>query len=248
MSAIRVRRSARAVLATGTLVTVVAGLAACETDPGTPATSSPAVPSTTDAAKVIDAQQCTRAPHSGRVDRSARDLRFSHGHLYLGTAVGSSAPSSREQSPTFGSAAPQAVSDCHEFAKSGNPTPDVPPDTLLFTFSGGGDDGALIEFPVGELTGGALPPIGDVRPTVGPLTGPITATTEMSVGGMHYRSTGCELRLSAMSPKRAAGSVLCSTGLVGGADAFNPTDDVDGRTTPAQVPGPAMSGWFDLSP
>ena len=131
----------------------------------------------------------------------------------------------------------------------------MPPDSLLFVFKGAGIDGAQIEFLVGELTGGVLPPIGTVRPRVGPLTGPINAQVGVSAEGTYHHSPVCALTITAMSAERAAGFFSCPSA----ANPLAPDDDVpydaDESSTvppppgaPAVPPAVSLTGWFDLRP
>ncbi|MGW0038801.1 hypothetical protein [Gordonia sp. NPDC003376] len=251
----RVRRSRSAFATTG-VVLAGALLTACAGSDGPSPVSSAA--SSTQAASVrLDPKRCAQTPQASRIDRSATGLRFTHGRMLIAIA------------PATGTAATSETS-CYEFGKSGNPTPEVPPDTLLFTFAGPGTDGAQVEFLVGDLTGGVLPPIGDVRPTVGPLTGVITAQVGVSVGGVYRTSSTCRLSLTAVTGERMAGHVDCPTAVTAQANPFAPgeeiTDDEDASGVPDALPtstpptsavpqAPTMSeqpthlsGWFDLTP
>ncbi|MEE3849072.1 hypothetical protein VZC37_01920 [Gordonia sp. LSe1-13] len=227
-------RTARWVAAgTAALATSVL-LAGCGSDSTDPPASSAMASTEQPQAARIDGEQCTRTPADGRIDRAGHGLEFRSGSMYAAIT------------PTDGE-----DPACYRFTRWGNPNPAVPPDSLLFVFTGPGTDGAQIEFLVGDLTGGVLPPIGGVRPRVGPLERPINSTVGVSVGGVHHRSTACPLEISAMSSDGAAASFTCQAATRSDADPFAPDDDVaydiDGDTA---APGEevTISGWFELSP
>ncbi|WLP91796.1 hypothetical protein [Gordonia sp. NB41Y] len=213
------------VLLTGCAGSDAASPASSEASPTSPAVSVP-----------LDAKRCAQDPPAGRVDRSGTGLRFTHGHMLIAIAPATGPEGASETS-------------CYEFDKSGNPAPEVPPDTLLFTFAGPGTDGAQLEFLVGELTGGVLPPIGAVRPTVGPLTGVITAQVGVSVGGVYRTSSTCRLALTTVTGERMAGHLDCPTAVTTRANPFAPSEDItDDEATAsapdapaAPAPGPAVS-------
>lgn len=209
-----------------------------------------------------DPARCAAKPPSGTIDRQGFELNFTRGHILIasGQTTASSAQQGQPALPTT-SAAQQISSApaCYEFARWGQSTPDVPPDTLLFVFKGDGTDGAQIEFPVGELTGEHLPPTDGPRPPVGPLTAPITATVGLSEKGAYRSSAACSLILTAMSSKRAAGSFQCPETVVSAQNPLAPDDDVpfdDEGTTSTGTPAPdaasqprvGLAGWFDLQP
>lgn len=229
-------------------------VAGCAATPQTQAVSSESPPtSSRPASSTVDAAQCTQVPPPGHIDRTGYDLRFTHGRMLVAITP---LPGPLPTTPA------PARSSCHQFAKSGNAAPDVPPDSLLFTFTGPGADGAQVEFLAGDLTGGVLPPIGDVRPTVGPLTGPINAQIGVSANGTYHHATTCQLALVAISPTRAGGTFTCAAATESDANPFAPSDDVThDDESAAEIPGststpgsapPAtttrLTGWFELTP
>lgn len=233
---------------------------ACATESTPAPVSSSAVPATS---ARLDPAECDTSPPTGAIDRSAHDLAFRTGEMRI--AVRSTL---RPTPPPGGPARPSTPASagdrqCFAFDKWGNADPGVPPDSLLFVFKGPGSDGAQIEFLVGELTGGVLPPIGDVRPTVRPLTTPINAQVGVSVGGMYYQGSNCALTVTAMSSQRGAGSFSCAVATRVAADPFAPNDDgpfdadesstaAAAPTSPAEQVGPpssvGLSGWFEVAP
>ncbi|MDL9938207.1 hypothetical protein QSJ18_15755 [Gordonia sp. ABSL1-1] len=253
---------------------VVAGCGTAATSDRSPSTSVTASPT---AASPITAAGCVQTPPSGPVDRMGHDLAFTTGFIRI--AVSPSAPQpalvpppapvpapAPEPSPAPVPSAAEPTR-CYDFTRWGPPNPAVPPDSLLFVFKGPGVDGAQLEFLVGELTGGALPPIGRPRPRVGPLTAPINAQVGISVAGTYHHSTACRLTLTAMSAERAAGHFICDAAVESDANPLGPQDDTPydaddesatptpavpappGAPTPApeaQAPTVTLSGWFDL--
>ncbi len=212
------------------------------TESGSSSSSAPPV-----AAARLDDDACLESPPNGRIDRGAHDLQFHTGGIRV--AVGDAAPAAGDAPPT--SAVASGVDDaCYGFSRWGNPAPEVPPDSLLFVFTGPGTDGAQIEFLAGELTGGVLPPIGTVRPRVGPLIDPLGAEIGVSVDGAYYHATSCPLAITAMSSARAAGSFTCPTATRRDANPFAPDDDVSfdaDESTPAPA-AVSLSGWFAITP
>ncbi|AZG45151.1 hypothetical protein [Gordonia insulae] len=263
------RSPRRAVRSAAALLTVTF-LAACgSTETPTAPTSSTEAAAPTASARLA-AAECRDEPAKGRIDRTAHDLAFRSGDFRV--AIGSSMTTARD---TPGGVPTSATPDdqdlaCYGFTKWGNPNPEVPPDTLLFTFKGPGTDGAQVEFLVGELTGGVLPPIGSARPTVGPLTKPITATIGVSVAGTYYQSTSCVLKISSMATARASATFTCPTATRADANPFAPDDDVsydvDESATTQSAPSGArrgqaptsaalnppatvtLTGWFQIEP
>ena len=243
------------------------------------AQSSSATPTTS---AQQDPARCAEKAPSGSIDRQGYDLRFTRGHILISPRPLTASPAQVGVGGQVGAAgqvgadgqvvAPasptaQQMSSapaCYEFARWGEPTPDVPPDSLLFVFKGDGTDGAQIEFPVGALTGEHLPPTDGPRPPVGPLNTPITATVGLSEKGTYRSSTTCKLTLTAMSSKRAAGSFDCPETIVAEQNPLDPNDDVpvdDDSAAPAAAPAPgaptpgaqperptSLTGWFDLQP
>ncbi|UVF77201.1 hypothetical protein [Gordonia mangrovi] len=141
---------------------------------------------------------------------------------------------------------------CYGFTKSGNADPSVPPDSLLFVFTGPGADGAQLEFLVGDLTGGVLPPIGGVRPRVGPLDGPINSSVGVSVGGTYHHSTTCPVTLTAVSSERVAGTFTCSAVTRSESNPFAPDDNIDDDAAPTEITSTetdvTLAGWFETTP
>ncbi|WP_245551896.1 hypothetical protein [Gordonia aichiensis] len=210
-----------------------------------------------------DPARCTEKPPSGTIDRQGFDLSFTRGQILIASGQTTASPSAQEGRTALpATSAAQQMSSapaCYEFARWGQPKPDVPPDTLLFVFKGDGTDGAQIEFPVGELTGEHLPPTDGPRPPVGPLTAPITASVGLSERGMYRSSSACRLTVTAMSSKRAAGSFECPESVASAQNPLAPDDDVpfdDEGTTSTGTPAPdtasqrpvRLTGWFDLRP
>lgn len=239
---------------TGVLaVGILAGVAGCgaqHTD--TAMSSSTITPTTPATSRTLDPEDCVAQTPQGTIDRGAHNLSFGKG--FLRVAIG---PTDTTTPAPTGTPA-QGIT-CYEFAKWGPVRPDVPPDSLLFVFKGAGIDGAQIEFLVGELTGGVLPPIGTVRPRVGPLTGPINAQVGVSAEGTYHHSPVCALTITAMSAERAAGSFSCPSAALTDANPLAPDDDVsydaDESSTvppppgaPAVPPAVSLTGWFDLRP
>ncbi|WP_244332758.1 hypothetical protein [Gordonia polyisoprenivorans] len=182
----------------------------------------------------LDPRECARTPPTGAIDRVAYDLRFTRGRMLVAV------------SPSGG------TGRCYSFAKSGNAGPEVPPDSLLFTFSGPGTDGAQLEFLAGDLTGGGPPPVAGT-PAPGPLTGPITALVGVLVHGVYRSSATCRLTVTAMSSTLAAGHFTCPEATASTANPFSPNDEgpFEDSSTPA-MPSDAdtatLSGWFELTP
>ncbi|MDL9945741.1 hypothetical protein QSJ19_09105 [Gordonia sp. ABSL11-1] len=262
-------RSLGRVVAPAVALVALTGLAAC-TSMGPDTSSSPTSSAAPTESARLDAADCRDEPSHGRIDRTAHGLTFRTGEMRV--AVGSGMSTARDN-PGGISTSTSADDDsaCFGFTKWGNPDPEVPPDSLLFVFRGPGTDGAQIEFLVGELTGGVLPPIGSVRPTVGPLTKPINATVGVSVAGSYYQSGTCPLKISSMSSGRASGTFSCPTATRTDANPLAPDDDVSydaddsttestppaGRPSSSATPSPAvigqpttvtLTGFFVLTP
>ncbi|MYR06409.1 hypothetical protein GTV32_08820 [Gordonia sp. SID5947] len=247
------------------VIAIVSVIAGCGTDgaPNTPVSS--ATPSTPTASAHLNAAECRETPEAGRIDRTGAGLEFRSGTVRI--AMSDSRATAR-RTPGGAPASADAGdvdNECFGFGKWGNPSPEVPPDTLLFVFKGPGTDGAQVEFSVGDLTGGVLPPIGGTRPRVGPLTAPINAAIGVSVDGAYYHSTSCPLTITAMASERAAASFTCQRADQNDANPFAPDDDVTydtdestptspgatTSTTPTPVGSPSgitLSGWFELTP
>ncbi|MFI8772397.1 hypothetical protein ACIGKQ_09570 [Gordonia sp. NPDC062954] len=202
-------------------------------DPDGPSSSRPA----TAAVAPVDAAECRERPAGGRIDRAGHDLEFRSGSMHVAIA-GTGADGA-------------AGSACYGFTKWGNADPSVPPDSLLFVFTGPGDDGAQLELLVGDLTGGVLPPIGGVRPRVGPLDAPIDSSVGVTVGGTYYHSATCQLTVTAMSSERAAGTFTCSAATRSHSNPFAPNEDIDEDSeteTTVSDASVTLSGWFETTP
>ncbi|MDY6810157.1 MAG: hypothetical protein SW127_14230 [Actinomycetota bacterium] len=219
------------------MVSALALLAGCaSTDSAGTGPSSSA--STTARAVALEADVCREVPAEGRIDRAGHGLEFRSGSLQV--AVERPGPGDANRSA------------CYGFTKSGNADPSVPPDSLLFVFTGPGVDGAQIEFSVGDLTGGVLPPIGGVRPRVGPLDGPITSAVGVSVDGTYLHSTTCPLTFTAVSSDRVAGTFTCAAVMRSASNPFAPGEDADDDSSSADVTvtesDVTLSGWFETTP
>ncbi|MFW0786935.1 hypothetical protein AAFP35_20765 [Gordonia sp. CPCC 206044] len=208
---------------------VVTMTAACGSDDGAAPSSSSATSTTPAVSARLDDAQCRESPPTGKIDRSASDLEFQGGGIRVAIQHGPAA--------TPGDT--NADSDCYGFSRWGDPNPEVPPDSLLFVFKGPGTDGAQIEFLVGELTGGVLPPIGPVRPTVGPLTSPINAQIGVSVAGTYYHAASCALKITTMSSREAAGAFTCPVATYSEANPFAPDDDVSYDSDESETAAPS---------
>ncbi|GEE00927.1 hypothetical protein nbrc107696_13730 [Gordonia spumicola] len=176
-------------------------------------------------AKRLATSACDEPSATGKVERQGYDLRFTRGSMRVKVSLAGS-----EQ--------------CVEFAKWGDPNPEVPPDSLLFTFSGGRGDGAQLEFLSVDLAGGKLP---DTRP-LGKLNHPINATVGVSIGGTYYTSSTCSLTLTSSNAHRAAGRFDCPTAVSQAANPLDPSDDVsyDDPSTAPTATTAALSGRFDV--
>ncbi|WP_246007658.1 hypothetical protein [Gordonia oryzae] len=182
----------------------------------------------------LDPGECARTPPTGAIDLVAYDSRFTWSRVLVAVSP-------------FG-----GTGRCYSFAKSGNASPEVPPDSLLFTFSGPGTDGAQLGFLAGDLTGGGPPPVAGT-PTPGPLTGPITALVGVSVDGVYRSSATCRLTVTAMSSPLAAGHFTCPEATVLTANPFSPNDegpfeDSSAPAMPSDSDTATLSGWFELTP
>lgn len=232
------RRTLR--IAAATLPVIVAAVAGCDggNDAVPPDTSPAASTSPTRAVSMsLDPRECAKTPPTGRIDRTASDLSFTQGTMMVAVAESPSAPS-----------------QCFAFAKAGNAAPEVPPDSVLFTFGGPGTDGAQVDIMVSNLTGGILPPNdGAPMPSVGPLTAPVPAQVGVSVQGRYRLAPECRLTVTSLNATRTAGRFECPVAAQSSANPFDPSDvptDTDASVpTTTQAPAPArLSGWFDLTP
>lgn len=229
-------------------------MSGCASNPAPAPTSTSTAPTPT--AHPIDPAKCAEKPPQGKVDRGGHGLTFRSGDIRI--AITEPAPTTSGL-PAAGSA-PSAdnATSCYEFKRWGPEQPDVPPDSLLFVFKGIGTDGAQIEFPVSELTGGTVPPAGGgPRPTAGPLTKPINAQIGISVDGVYHQSSACQLSITGMTGKLAAGSFTCPEASRVDANPFAPDDDVaydadESSTSPepdaGTPPTVVLSGRFQLTP
>ncbi|WP_245555646.1 hypothetical protein [Gordonia soli] len=248
----RVRRSS-VVGALAASVVVIACACGAVTEGPTPASSTSAAPTTS---QRLNSDQCRETPPKGQIDRSGSELRFHKGSIRV--ALDRIRPAADAPQANQANRTSVDTTDCLGFPRWGSPAPDVPPDTLLFVFKGPGTDGAQIEFNVGDLTGGVLPPVGPVRPTVGPLDKPIGATIGASVDGAYYQASRCSLSISAMSKKKAAASFTCPATTRSDSNPLAPDDDVshddptESSTATGTSTGPTtkvvLSGWFSVEP
>lgn len=236
------------------------------------------------ASAVVPASECQQTPATGHVDRMGSGLSFRNGQIRVAVTPLPSTTPAPAPAPEIGvppvapipsappsSTANQVKSQCFGFGRWGNNDPSVPPDSLLFSFKGGTNDGAQVSFFVGDLTGGEPPPPPGERRTVTPLVAPINAQVGVSVNGKYYSATQCSLKITAMSSAKASGYFQCPTATTSEANPFAPSDDVpydaEDSTTPTvappAVPGApapvpttttdavdqaALSGWFSVSP
>ena len=157
-----------ALLAVAAALTSITSACADSTSVTRAAQSSSATPTTS---ALQDPARCAEKAPSGSIDRQGYDLRFTRGHILISPRPLTASPAQAGVGGQVGaagqvgadgqvaaSASPTAqqmssAPACYEFARWGEPTPDVPPESLLFVFKGDGTDGAQIEFPVGALTG-----------------------------------------------------------------------------------------------
>lgn len=175
----------------------------------------------------LSLDECDAATPKGRVDRSARGLRFTRGVMQV------------KVEPSDGRA------ECVEFGKWGNASVEVPPDSLLFTFSGGSGEGGQFEFLASALTGRPVP--GSRKP--GTLTDPISAEVGVSVAGTYFTDSTCALTLTLVGTRRAAGRFDCTEAIEREANPFSPSDDVPHEEQPGRQAPPrtaALSGRFDV--
>lgn len=180
-----------------------------------------------------DAGACAKTPEFTHVVRTGYGLDYRSGSAHVAVNRYDGAPTT-----------------CVEFAKSGPPDPQVPPDTLLFTFTGSDGEGLQIEFPTVALTGGVLPPLGDgYFPRVGPLTTPINARVGAAVNGAYYLAEQCSLLLTRVDSRGATGRFDCPAAGTPALNPFAPSDDVDYAADDTVPPPPiaTLGGWFELS-
>ncbi|MFE0749720.1 hypothetical protein [Gordonia sp. NPDC058843] len=247
---VRGRPARAAVLLCATVSVLVAACGSDGPPRPTPTTSTP-----TPTARPVDPAACTEKPPEGSVDRSGQNFEFHHGNIRVAVV---NTPAQSGRGPAAGATRADEPT-CYEFDRWGPARPDVPPDSLLFVFKDAGAGGAQIEFLISELTGGLLPPVGATRPTVGPLTRPINAQIGVSVNGVYHHSSACQLSVSGMSGKLAAGTFTCPTATRLDANPLAPDDDVPYDLDESSTPGPpdgagtstnsvALSGWFQLTP
>lgn len=200
------------------------------TDRGSSAVASaPANPPATR----LDPSACAATPPSGPVVRTGYGLEYPAGDMHIAVAPYDGAP------PV-----------CIKFSKSGPVDPQVPPDTILFTFAGPDGEGSQIEFEAVALTGGVLPPLGNgYVPRVGPLDHPINARVGMSVNGRYYAADQCSLLLTQVTHTGASGRFDCPSAAIMPGNTFKPDDDVDYEVDDTVPPPPVatLGGWFTLT-
>lgn len=222
----------------GAVVGAVLTLTACGTGTTAPPTGSVPAPDRA-ATEVLNAAACTAVPTAGGIVRSGYGLNYSRGDITISVAPG------------------DGPARCLQFAKSGPTDPNVPPDTLLFTFAGDRGEGAQLEFLAVDLAGAILPwPRGATARIPG---SPITSTIGVSIDGVYYTSPTCTLKLQTVTDKKAAGRFDCPQAIAETANPLNPNDDVtyDEPSVPADPAPPtepvveptrtaALSGLFEV--
>ncbi|WP_051198594.1 hypothetical protein [Gordonia shandongensis] len=221
-------RVAAAVIAVGAgaLALTACSPAAEETAVSAPPTAPAGEPASTER---LPATDCEQTPESGKVDTTGYALRYSTGTMRISVR-------------TKGGSA-----TCLGFTKTGSADPQVPPDTVLFTFRGSRGEGALLEFPSVNLSRGVLPwPRGKVTTPHSTFT----STVGVSHGGDYFTSQRCTVRLARVTPAGAAGTVECPDALATTANPFDPSDDVS-HEDPADRPSPpdsaSLRGVFELA-
>ncbi|GAC57415.1 hypothetical protein GOHSU_19_00200 [Gordonia hirsuta DSM 44140 = NBRC 16056] len=195
-----------------------------------PATSAP-IPVPPAPAVPHDLAACAATPPTGPIVRTGYGLDYPKGSIHIAVTPFDGTP------PL-----------CVEFTKSGPADPQVPPDTLLFTFAGPHGEGAQIEFDSVALTGGLLPALGNgFIPRVGPLDHPLDARVGAAIGGTYYAAAGCSLLLTQVTATGAGGRFECPAAAPA-PNQFAPSDDVDYELddTVPRPAGAALSGWFEL--
>ncbi|MFM9379165.1 hypothetical protein [Gordonia sp. VNK21] len=211
-------------------IAVAAGLTACSDD--TAPQPDPADSAGSATVQTPASSECDRTPDRGTIERTGYGLRYTTGSLTVSLR------------PADGAAS------CLRFTKSGPADPQVPPDSLLFTFSGGPGQGAQLEFLAVDLSPAILPPLGDgqVR-RYRQVSAPIPAQVGVAVHGNYFHTDHCTLALAAVSKARAAGRFDCPQAYASPANPFDPSDDVDyeGQDTPHPATA-ALSGWFEIRP
>ncbi|MBM7367301.1 hypothetical protein [Gordonia hydrophobica] len=220
----RTRRALSAVAACA-----VAALTACGGDPAPDAADSSPSP-TPASTKVLGAAECTVVPPAGKIARSGYALRYGTGDMTVSVT------------PADGTA------QCVRFAKTGRPDPNVPPDTLLFTFAGDRGEGGQLEFLAVDLAGGVLPWPKDARARN--PDAPITSTVGVSIDGVYYTSSTCTLKLQRVTEWEASGRFDCPQAFAQSANPLDPNDDItyDETPVPAQPPKTAkLSGLFQVT-
>ena len=179
--------------------------------------------------KVLKPAECTTTPTAGKIVRSGYGLNYSSGEMKIAV------------SPVDGPAR------CLEFEKSGRADPNVPPDTLLFTFAGDRGEGAQLEFLAVDLAGAVLPwPRGATARTPG---SPITSTIGVSIDGAYYTSSTCTLKLQTVTDTTASGRFSCPQAIAQTANPLDPNDDITYDESPAPAAPPktaVLSGLFEV--
>ncbi|MGO3327572.1 hypothetical protein [Gordonia sp. (in: high G+C Gram-positive bacteria)] len=223
------RHRAPAQVAAG-VFTCVAVLTSCGTSPADESTH----PSEPSEAPRLPLADCDAPTPTGKVDRSGygigrtSGLKYSRGVMQVSIDASDGRPD-----------------ECVEFAKWGNDSVEIAPDSLLFTFSGGNGEGGQFEFLASALTGERTPDSRDV----GELTDPISAMVGVSVDGIYYTAPACSLTLTRVSGHRAAGRFTCAQAISQDANPFAPSDDVPYDEDPAPTPAPLtarLTGRFDV--
>ena len=187
----------------------------------------PEAPKKAQSRKIADCQQ--NSP-SGRISRVGYDWRFRAGKAHV--AVN---PYTNE------------ASTCTVFDRSGPPDPQVPPDTLLFSFAGTGGEGVQIEFSSVDFSGGTAP-VNGKKVDPAPLTGPIPARVGVSRDGEYLRADDCSLSITKASSHGVAGTFTCPAAAPQKANPFDPTDDVDYDADDElqEQATASLSGWFEV--
>lgn len=180
--------------------------------------------------KSLPAANCASPAPVGKILRSGYGLTYSRGTMNISVTPAGS---------------PER---CVQFRKSGPRDPNVPPDTMLFTFAGDRGEGSQLEFLAVDLAGGVLPwPVGARARNPG---APITSTIGISLGGEYFTSNTCALTLTSANAAMTAGRFTCPAALAQTANPLDPNDDVpyDDPQVPAPQPqATTIAGWFSVT-
>lgn len=222
-------RSAGAAMLTAALL--VAGLGACGPDGNRQNGAGSHAPRPGEfLTKDLPAAGCASPAPTGKIVRSGYGLAYSSGTMSIVVTPAGS---------------PER---CVRFRKSGPRDPNVPPDTMLFTFAGDRGEGSQLEFLAVDLAGGVLPwPVGARARNPG---APLTSTIGISLGGQYFSSNTCALTLTSANATMTAGRFICPAALAQTANPLDPNDDVpyDDPQVPAPPPQAAtMAGWFSVT-